>query len=132
MSDRSPNSRSSGVNDETSVQYNGKAQAAISSATAAVLKRSATAHASASGAPQQSHVDEREHEREHERDHRQRRPVAEPQVLQQRREGVERDRLRGRARSAAGQHVDEIEHAERVDRAEHERHRAWRAPAAGA
>ena len=47
--------------------------------------------------------------------------VAEPQVLQQRVEGVERDRLGGRARAAAGHHVDQVEHAEGVERAEDER-----------
>ena len=48
--------------------------------------------------------------------------VAEAKILQQRAERVQRDRLGGRARAAAGHHVDDVEDAEGVERAEEERH----------
>ena len=52
--------------------------------------------------------------------------VAETKILQQRAEGVQRDRLGGRARSAAGHDVDDVEDAEGVERAEEERHQQRR------
>ena len=52
---------------------------------------------------------------------RQRRAVAEAQILEQRAERVERDRLGGGARAAAGQDVHQVEDAERVERAEEKR-----------
>src|SRR5579872_6440611 len=58
-----------------------------------------------------------EAERDCEDNHRERRRVAKAEVLEQRAEGVERDRLGRGAWATAGEHVDQVEDAERVERA---------------
>ena len=68
--------------DEASIQYNGKAQAAISSPIAVAVKRSGYGSRLFPGV-RSNRMHERERKREHKRDDRQRRPVAEPQILQQ-------------------------------------------------
>src|SRR3954466_9852188 len=68
-----------------------------------------------------AYVEHREAEGHDEDDHRQRRAVAEFEILQERVEGVERDGLGGGAGAPAGHHVDEIEDAKGVERAEDER-----------
>src|ERR1051325_5532339 len=66
-------------------------------------------------------VEHRETEGHDEDDDRQRRAVAEFEVLEERVEGVERYRLGGCTRAAAGHDVDEVEDPERVERTEDER-----------
>src|SRR3981081_3163532 len=69
-----------------------------------------------------AHVEQRQPEGDREDHYRQRGPVAETQILEESVEGVERDRLGRRTRSAAGEHVDEIEDPESVERSEDQSH----------
>src|SRR5690348_4849724 len=66
------------------------------------------------------HVDDREPEGDEKDDHRERRAVAELQVLQQGVEGVQRDWFRGCAGAAARHDVDEVKDAEGIERPEDE------------
>src|SRR5919108_4914592 len=71
--------------------------------------------------PQTANVDERQPERDREDHHRQRRSVAEAQVLEDGAVRVERDWLRRRARATSGERVDEVEDPKRVERPKDQR-----------
>src|SRR5689334_22908118 len=69
-----------------------------------------------------AHIDQRQAECDGEYHDGERRAVSKSEILQQRVEGVECHRLRGRSRTSSRKDVDQIEDAESIESSENQRH----------